>query len=182
MKRFYFILLFVFSSVAVFADGGGVIPTSETVTLFDGLQGSLAQFVKDVLPILFSVGGLFLCFWLGRLVVKQIKAFAYGGFSSSDSQFTDSEDSDFEYVDYTELPDGRVLYDGIEYDSLEDLHMHLWQEDNKKYEDNMSLRDAIFDCSYLDYQYNKSADSFIDNPDDFGDENDALYDVDDHPF
>ena len=80
MKKLLLLAGSAVSSAAVFAEGGtGSIPTTEIITNLGNLQTSLTDFVSAVLPVVVTIGGAFMAFWLGRMVFGLIKSWANAG-------------------------------------------------------------------------------------------------------
>lgn len=64
-------------SGAAFADGTSTtVDTSAVQTLLTGLNTNLGSWVTSALPVLGTIAGSFLLFWLGKVVFRVVKGWA----------------------------------------------------------------------------------------------------------
>lgn len=61
-----------------FAEGtpGAVLDTTAVDTLLNGLKDNLGSWVTSAVPVLGTIAGAFLIFWLGKVVFRVVKGWA----------------------------------------------------------------------------------------------------------
>lgn len=56
--------------------GGAVLDTTAVDALLNGLKENLTQWVTSAVPILGSIAGAFLIFWLGKVIFRVVKGWS----------------------------------------------------------------------------------------------------------
>lgn len=141
IKSFISLLAVSVGSVLLAQDSSNPLSDSlgsVTSSVLTPLKSSLVSWVSDCMPLLVSIGGAFLVFWLGRLVFVEVKAFASVGVSDevrvsgfdavseidSDFEIVAQENPDFDF-DSVEFYDGSFHIGDMEFEDAMDLNDYL---------------------------------------------------------
>lgn len=77
MKKFLALAGSSLASVAAFAEEtSAAVDTTAVNTMLTGVKTSLSGWVTSAVPILGSIAGAFLLFWLGKVVFRVVKGWA----------------------------------------------------------------------------------------------------------
>ena len=79
MRKTIFTAMAVLSAgISAFAEGAGnaVLNTTAVDTLLTGLKDNLLSWVTSAVPVLGSIAGGFLIFWLGKVIFRVVKGWS----------------------------------------------------------------------------------------------------------
>lgn len=78
MKKFTVAMSALSTGLFAFAEGeaGAVLDTTAVDALLNGLKDNLGSWVTSAVPVLGSIAGAFLIFWLGKVIFRVVKGWS----------------------------------------------------------------------------------------------------------
>lgn len=79
MKKFTVAMSALSTGLFAFAEGPGgsaVLDTTAVDALLNGLKDNLGSWVTSAVPVLGSIAGAFLIFWLGKVIFRVVKGWS----------------------------------------------------------------------------------------------------------